>query len=562
MIPTSAMGEALFKRAVWAFTGILLLGSCSVGQKPKDVQHVEPSGAWGPLTVRRLSAEQYANTMSDIFGDIRVEGSFEPDFRDGLLAVGSSEVTYSGSGAERYYKLAHSVAAQVTNEKNRQKFIRCQPKDAKGPDPGCAGAFLREFGRLVLRRPITEPEIDALVAVAGTTAKQQQDFYGGVAYALAGLLVNPEFLFVVEKADERGSEPAKLNTLSIASRLSFFLWNSAPDDELLSGAERGELSNAKGLAKQVDRMMASPRFERGMRAFFVDFLQFDQFADLQKDPGTYPAFRDATRKDAEEQALRTVVNLLLIEKRDYRDLFTTRATFMSRALGPIYDLPVEQRKGWEPYAFPETDPRAGLLSLVSFTALHGQPGRSSPTRRGKAAREIFLCQKVPDPPGNVDFKLVQDTNNPDFKTARQRLRAHATEPMCAGCHKIMDPIGLTLEQFDGAGELRLTENGAPIDVSEKIDGTEVSGVAGLGQFLHDNPRTSSCLVERMAQYALGWKFAQAKPSWEQSLVDDFADNGHRLPDLVRRIATSDSFYGVVAPTAEKTAAQTALNDSK
>ncbi len=304
-------------------------------------------------------------------------------------------------------------------------------------------------------------------------------------------------------------------------------------------------------------MLASPRLDAGVRAFFGDMLGFDTFDTLAKDPIIYPAFVQSVIEDAQEQTLRTVTQLLVKDKADYRDLFTTRKTFMSGPLGLVYAVPVSKPDDWVPYEFPEGDPRAGIVTQLSFVALHSHPGRSSPTLRGKAVREILLCQKVPDPPGNVNFALVQDTKNPNYKTARQRLTAHRTAPTCAGCHKIMDPMGLALENFDGAGQYRTEENGTPIDTSGEVDGVAFQGAVQLGKVLHDNPAATSCLVSRLYAYATGRPAAPGEKDWMKFLQDGFAANGYRVPDLLRAIATGDAFYEI-APADAKPAQAASL----
>jgi hypothetical protein len=254
--------------------------------------------------------------------------------------------------------------------------------------------------------------------------------------------------------------------------------------------------------------------------------------------------------DAREQTLRTIVDHLITRQGDYRDLFTSRHTFLTRNLGLVYRVPVETRTGWEPHEFAADDPRAGLLTEIGFLALHSHPGRSSATLRGKAIRELLLCQKVPMPPANVNFSIVQDTNNPNFRTARDRLTAHRTEPTCAGCHKIMDPIGLALENFDGAGQYRQQENGAPIDASGTLDGTAFADAAGLGKALHDDPATVSCLVGNTYRYASGRDLGAGEQEWIAWLQQRFASEGYRFPDLLRDIATSDGFYRISPPTRE------------
>ncbi|MHB1207967.1 MAG: DUF1588 domain-containing protein, partial [Rhodospirillaceae bacterium] len=200
------------------------------------------------------------------------------------------------------------------------------------------------------------------------------------------------------------------------------------------------------------------------------------------------------------------------------------------------------------FEYPAGDVRAGLLSQISFTAANAHPGRNSATLRGKAVRELFWCQPVPPPPANVNFSVVQETNNPLYKTARERLKAHANEAMCSGCHKLTDPIGLALENFDGVGQFRETENGAPLDLNTTIDGKPTEGLAGLNQVVHDNPATTSCLVQNLYKYAVGRGISSADKEAVDQLKTVFGAEGYRVPDLLRQIALSDAFVAV--PSAE------------
>ncbi len=517
---------------------------------PSCDRNSEPASAGGPVVVRRLTQEQYQTIIADVFGaDIKIGGRFEPDIRkSGLLAVGAGEVSITPAGFEQYDSMARNAAGQIVDERHRDMLIGCKPVSAKVPDEACARRFYAKVGRMLYRRPLTDAEMNYQLAVADAATTKLGNFYSGLAMGLAGMLEAPQFLFRREVAVADPNQPSaqRLDGYSKAARLSFFLWNTTPDDALLTAAQNGELDTDRGLAKQVDRLMSSPRLEAGTRAFFADMLGFDAFADLSKDTAIYPKFTNAVNVEAEEQTLRTIVDHLLARKGDYRDLFTTRNTFMTPLLGTIYRVPVNVREGWEPYQFPANDPRAGLLTQISFLALHSTPGRSSPTIRGKALRQVFLCEKVPDPPGNVNFNLVQDTTNPNYKTARQRLNAHATQATCLGCHRMIDPIGLGLENFDSLGEYRVAENGAKIDTSGEIDGVKFADAASLGQALHDNPATPSCVVGRLYAYAAGRPADKGEAELISWLNKDFASHGYRLPDLMRAIATSHDFYRVSA----------------
>src|SRR5690606_13334461 len=222
-----------------------------------------------------------------------------------------------------------------------------------------------------------------------------------------------------------------------------------------------------------------------IRGLFADMLRFDEFENLAKDTVIYPAFGPGVTRDAAEQMLRTIVDHLVTREGDYRDLFVTRDTFMSNALAAIYQVPISPSQDFVPHRFPADSPRAGLLTQVGFLAIHSHPGRSSPTRRGEGVRETLLCQPVPLPPPNVDFSNFEDPAG-EFKTARERLVRHSSDTACANCHLITDPIGLGLENFDGAGQFRMMENGATIDASGVLDGVGFEDPATLGVAVRHN----------------------------------------------------------------------------
>ncbi len=501
--------------------------------------------AVGPIAMRRITADQYRQTIADVFGsDIRVVGRFEPDARrDGLLAVGTAWVSVTPAGFEQYDSIARRIAAQVVAPENRERFVPCTPADPALPDGDCSEQFIRKFGPRLLRRPLDEEDVARHLAIAEETAREMGDFYVGLRFALSGLLVSPEFLFRVERAfsDPRDPERLRLTDHSIASRLSYFLWNTTPDEGLLLAAERGELTSDEGLARQLDRLLASPRLATGVRAFFSDVLGFDELDEVSKDPILFPRFSRQVLEDAREQTLRLIADHLVVRGEDFRDLFTTRRSFMTRTLGLIYGVPVRAREGWEAMEFPQGSPRVGLQSHVSVLALHSHPGRSSSTLRGIFVREAFMCQEVPAAPADVDFTVVQDVDNPDLKTARERLRAHRSEPGCASCHRLIDPVGLALENFDGAGIWRASENGVTIDATGTLEGQEFVGAVGLGQVLHDTAPAPACAVLNLFRYAIGRNPVWGEAGLLRDLEDRFEQTGYRFPALMRALAMSDSF---------------------
>ena len=517
---------------------------------PPNAAVDEPADASTPARVRLLTSDQYFNTIANIFGDsIKVNTPFPPMARtDGLLASGAASAGITAAQVEQYQRVATLIAAKVVDPAHRNFLIPCKPSNPKTADPKCARKFLGEAGRLLYRRPLTPEALQGATSRADEAAGQLHDFYRGLGMALEGMLISPDMLFVTDRSEPDPTRPGylRLDRYSLASRLSFFLWNAAPDDALLASAEKGELYDADGRARVIDNLLRSPRLVTGLRAYFDDMLGFDAFNNLAKDSTVYPAFTGLTVQDAREQSLRMIVDQLVTKNRDYRDLFTTHETFISPSLAVLYDLPVASRD-WVPYEFPADSPRIGLLTQIGFLASHAHPGRSSATLRGKAVRELLLCQRVPPPPGNVDFSIV---NNPqsNFRTGRDRITAHSgSNPVCAGCHRVMDPMGLAFENFDGSGRFRQTERGADIDVSGNLDGKKFQDVAGLTQAFHDHPGLPVCLVKRMYSYATGGPTSKQDQPALKYFDSRFSSSGYKVPELMRTIALSSAFSTIREP---------------
>jgi len=538
------------KRAVRAkaFVAGLLISVAAIGVSvAQGGPTVELEG--GPLVMRRMTEAQYRNTIKDIFGDVSLGGRFEPDARaNHLIAVGASRATITPGGLEQYDRMAMGIAQQVVSPERRDEYIPCTPAAANAPDDACARAFLTRVGPLLYRRALTAEELDAQIKIASVGASQAKDFYYGIQLSLAGMLQSPKFLFVHERAEPTSDGKHRLTAESMATRLSLLLWGSSPDAELLRAAEAGELSTQAGLNKQVDRMIASPRFEAGVRAYFADMLQLDLFRAVSKDAALYPNYVSEVANQAQEQALRTIVNQVVKGDGDYRKIFTTKETFLTPVLASAYNVPLESKWGnagyWQAVTLPDSMPQAGVLTQIGFAALHSSSGKTSPTLRGKAMRELFMCQDVPPPPPDVDFSQFESAG--PNASMRDAIEAHAKNPACAGCHRLMDGLGLALENYDTAGMFRMTEaGGKPIDSSGVLDGVTFKDATALGQAMHDSPRVTSCLVNRVYDYGAGRPATANERQWiRDQLLKEWADGGYKFPALMRRIATDPGFYRV------------------
>jgi hypothetical protein len=505
----------------------------------------------GPPGFRRLNESQYKRSIAQIFGaDIKVPGRFEPPVReDGLLAIGDSKAVVTLSGLDQYVIRSKEISALVLDDQHRSSSLQCAPSSPGAFDESCAKRFLGRYGRLLFRRPVNDSEMSAVLKEARYATEKSNNFAKGLQAGLGALLISPPFLFRIETTQRDPARPGavRLDDYSVATRISFLLWDSPPDEQLLDAAASGALRTKFGLAKQVDRLMASTNFEQGVRAFFSDMLAYEQFDGLAKDTNIFPIFNPQLRADAMEQTLRTVVDQLLTQKGDYRELFTTRKTYLSRTLGALYGVSVDYRGfdgGWMPYTFPADDPHIGILTLPAFLMLDpSHEGKTSPTIRGKKLRELFLCQRVPDPPGNVDFTQFQDPKNPN-PTVRERLEAHRANPVCSRCHQMMDPLGLSMENFDAVGQYRTKENGVTIDVSGTWDKKPFTGLVGLEKVLAESPALTKCVVQRVYEYGVGRQIAPGERHWVTYLNQRFASEGYKFPSLVRAVAMSPAFQAV------------------
>lgn len=529
--------------------GLLLLAvtGCSSGADSSPTEKIDA----GPVALRRLTAEQFSRSIRDVLGDhITVPSRIDPDDRrDGLLAVGATFASVTPSGFEKYEAAANVVTEQALDTKHRADLVQCQPASATTSDEECATAFIGRVGRRLFRRSLTGEELDARVAIASAAAKALGDFYGGLEIALASLLVSPDFLFRIEEAEPDRRDPSitRLTSVAMASRLSYLLWNTTPDDDLIAAGEHGDLVDDALLAEQVERLLSSPKLETGIRSIFSDLYDFKRFDDglVRKDTALFPVYTQTLVEEAKEQTLRTIVAHLSADK-DYRDLFTTTESFLTRRLGVAYRVPVPTPDGWEPYVFSDEARRAGLLSHISFNALYSHPGRSSATLRGKFVREVLLCQDIPTPPANVDFSIVEDITG-ELRTARERLEAHVTNDACAGCHTLTDPIGLALESFDAIGMLREEENGVPIDTSGDLDGTAYEDATGMGRALRDHPALGPCLVRSLYRYAAGRNEIGGELALLSSLSERFAESAYSVRELMRELVLSDGFRTTSGP---------------
>src|SRR5215467_9393161 len=423
---------------------------------------------------------------------------------------------------------------------SRDKIFVCHPS-AAAEEQACAEKILATVAHRAYRRPIAADDLPQLIALYKQGA-QTGGFESGVRLALQKILVSPEFIFRAEldPADAPRGGVHRLGDIELASRLSFFLWSSIPDDELLAVAERGELSDPSMLERQVQRMLADPRSRALVQNFVGQWLFLRNIPKMQPDITAFTYFDDNLRQALEKETT-LLVESTLHEDRSIVDLLTTDYTFVNQRLAEHYGI-----EGIYGNEFPRvavTDPkRYGLLGHASIMAVTAYPNRTAPTIRGKWVLEQILGTPPPPPPANVP--ALKFDENEKVLTMRQRMEEHRVSPQCAVCHRIMDPIGFALENFDGLGKWRDTEGEEVIDPSGVLpDGTPFDGPVGLRDILVSKKRDVFVenFTERLLTYALGRGTEEYDQPVVRKIAREAAAKNHRWSAIILGIVKSKPF---------------------
>jgi hypothetical protein len=424
----------------------------------------------------------------------------------------------------------------VGDTPSRDKIFACRPTQA-AEEQACAERIVSTLARRAYRRPTTADDLAQLMKLYSRGATEG-GFEAGIRLALQKILVSPEFLFLVE-VDAPEAEPGsvhRVSDLELASRLSFFLWSSIPDEELLELAERGELANEAVLQAQVARMLADPRSASLVSNFAGQWLFLRNLAHIQPDPAAFPSFdenlRVALRKETE-----LLVDSMLREDKSVTDLLDADYTFVNERLAEHYGI--EGVYGAEFRRVQVTDEvRRGLLGQASILAVTSYPNRTAPTIRGKWVLEQLLGTPPPPPPPNVP--ALGENDGARTLTMRERMSRHSANPTCAVCHRLMDPLGFALESFDGLGRWR---DSVAIDTSGVLpDGTKFDGAGGLRDvLLAKKDLFVETFTERLLTYALGRGVEAYDRPVIRKIVRDAAADDYRWSSIVVNIVKSTPF---------------------
>ena len=427
---------------------------------------------------------------------------------------------------------------------SRDRVFSCQPT-AVAEEAGCARQIVASLARRAYRRPVTDDDLAVLLEFYEMGRANGGDFEDGVELALRRLLVSPEFLVRIE-ADPEGAGPATpyaVSDLELASRLSFFLWSSIPDDELLSAAERGALSEPAELERQVRRMVADPRSEALTANFAGQWLQLRNLATVIRPGDPYAVAFDETLRQAMITETELFFDSIIRDDRGVLDLLTADYTFLNGRLAGHYDIPGVQGSHFRRVALPADSARGGLLGHGSILTLTSHAIRTSPVLRGKWILNNILGTPPPDPPPNIPA-LDDRKTQARVATVRERLSAHRANPVCAACHSMIDPAGFALEGFDAIGRARVVdESFNQLDTSGVLpDGTAFDGVAELREALVARPdRFVGTVTEKLMTYALGRGLGHYDMPAVRRIVREAADDDYSMQSIIVGIVKSYPF---------------------
>lgn len=496
--------------------------------------------------LRRLTHRQYNNTVRDLLGDQTNPGSqFPPeDFINGFKNQYQAQ-NLSPLLLEAYATAAERLARNAFRGGDTHGLIPCKPSMA------CRSQFVREFGLKTFRRPLDPVEQKRYEALF----RDQSDFNSGAQLVVEAMLQSPHFLFRLDETTN-----PKWKGYVTASRLSYALWDSMPDSALLQAAARGDLTTSAGVEKATRRLLDHTRAREALDEFVAQWLRFDRILTATKDRRRFPQFTRETAVAMTEEA-RVFVGDLVWNDRKFTDLFTANYSFMNADLASIYGVPAPAKE-FDKVAFTPESERAGLLGQTLFLALTAKPDDTAPTARGLFVREQFLCQHVAEPPPGVNTNLPPVTEAKP-QTNRDRMSEHATNPSCATCHNLIDPIGFGLEKFDAIGArrdkfkllffpaYRSSNRRAPpktleldMDTSGEVAGipnSRFTSPSQLGAVLAGSTLCQECIVKQYFRYTEGRMETPGDRPLIRSVLNDFVKSEFRFKELMVSLARNREF---------------------
>jgi hypothetical protein len=518
--------------------------------------HCSASLTPGPAPLRRLTKTEYNHTVRDLLGDdSRPADRFPPE--EETLGFDNNA---SGRGVSQVHIEQYMDAAEhLVRDAMRRRRDQIIPCDINVVDETiCAEQTISRFGRRAYRRPLSEREVERYMSYY-QELRPDEGFDGAIVIVLEVILQSPHFLYRTEfgRPDEDGDGVVMLTPYELASRLSFFLWGSVPDDRLLAAAEVGLLDTPEGIAAEARRMLESPKAREAAQHFHLQWLHLKKLPNVFKDPGVFPEFTEELRDLLGKETKAFVDHVIFEGEGDLTTLLSANYTFLNSTLAAFYGLPAEgtAEDTWQKFVLP-ADQRAGVITQGSMMATLAKFNQTSPVMRGHFLREQILCQFIAPPP--ADINITPPDLDPNL-TTRERFRQHNDDPACAGCHAKMDPIGLPFENFDPLGRWRTHEGELPIDATGELKFTrDANGPVGDGiELVHRLARSDEvrqCYATQWFRYAHGRDVAWDDACHLHDLMKAFRASGWNIKELLVALTQTEAFRfrRVVVPGSDAT----------
>jgi hypothetical protein len=516
-------------------------GSSAGGAAGANPPPFEPAAGM----LRRLTRAQFRNSVRDVFGvDVDVD-ELEPDSWNGnFAAIGAASVVTAERGVEQYHAAIEKVAGVVfSDEAKRATFVGCTPSLQAGD--ACVRGFVASMGRRAWRRPLDTAEVARVVSLAENAGNKLGSAVEGLRWATVALFTSPHFLYRAELGVPRGDGKLRFSDYEMASRLAFLISNSSPDQSLLDDAEHGAFSTGEGLRQAAERLLSSPSGRQAVGEFAEQYMRLDRVLAQAKDKKLFPDYGPALQEGMVRDMRGTWETLVLDERTSALELFSTTKVVVNAELAKLYGLDATglDSTTFKVLSLPAEGPRLGILGKAGFLSQFANQKEGSPTLRGKFIRDALLCKSIPPPPGDVNA-MLEDPPADKPMTKRDRLELHRTNSSCAGCHGLMDPLGLPLETFDAIGRYRTQEHGLPIDPSGDLDGQPVAGARELGLAMSRSDGIAHCLVSRYYSYAVGHEARAVDGSVVNALAESFKASGFQLRELIASTVTHEAFSSV------------------
>ncbi len=491
----------------------------------------------GASPLRRLTAWEYDNTILDLLGDDSHPSANFPQEGGSGFDNNADVATMSQLTAQRYMFAAEEVSARAVEDLTG--LMACDPTT----DEGCVAQWVEDFGAKAWRRPLDADELAAMTGLFDQARADGEDVPMAVSLVLQAFLQSPYFLYRVELGvpGEQGTGAVRLTGHEMATRLSYMLWGTMPDDALFAAAEAGELSTPEQVEEQARRMLDDAKARRIVAHFHEQWLGTIKLASPDKDETVFPEWSEEIAATQALETLAFVDHVFFEGEGTLEELLTAPYTFVDDSLAEFYGIPAPTGTGLQRVEAPAGMELSGILSQGGVMSVYAHADHNDPIKRGLFVREHLLCQLPPPPPPGISVPEIDDS-----ATVREQFEQHRENPACRACHELFDPIGFGFENYDAVGRWRTEDNGFPVDASGELLQADIEGefvgAGELGQMLTQSDQVGECVARHWFRFSYGrTESAELDACTMDTLTTRFEESGHDLRELMVNLTQTDAF---------------------